>query len=776
MSLFFFRSFEACYLSLPFPSLFLLILFRRSYFHFFLYLLFSIIFFISSSFPFLPSRLHSCSFFLSFSFMSFYFMSNSIIQSFFPLYATLNFIFSFLSFFIISFFHAIFAHHSFFLSFFLSPHLFLLLPFLLSCYFFLFFVPYEHFAPRLFFLSFFLSFFRSFVRSFVRSPLLFVIFRFFHVFAFLFFFLQVVFTSRPFFSLFFFSSISLGFVFFLRDLSSFFYFVFFLIILSFSICYHLFTFHLFILLLFFFLLFSFMCFFLSLEVFFSFSSFPSYVLSYLFTPISITYFFSFHKTHHHFLSDSSRDPQVSSSAASGHFSARDLIHAAARHSCQRPAAFTRRLRHRRLLKERRVVVAPSRHRGLPYRRLVTSPPVSCVPTLPTSASIVRFELVRGRRSLNVAPSRRPHSHKRSVPPAWLRKLPTVLHCDQGSRTHKGREKNAQAVATASVSRGYETHHERLLRNVRNSAAIAKSRAIESLDRRRNRQSRDADATATAKAAETSLRRSVRNATTTARSGAAETFDRTRVHQFRDAAATATAMAAETQLRNSVRNARNAATTARSKAAETFDRRRARQSRDAAATARSRQRCSGHPAMPATLQRLLLLETPGPTDKGRQTFKGCYKHGRYYNLQAETRIGILPTSGRVPRRDVILLLQAMLHEVNSYSRSFKFALENAPFPSISLVIDAEKRPHDEHERRYTALACNEIAAIIHEEDGALRKISETHLSYDALQYPLLFPYGDDGYHFDIPLSYSGWPTYIFFQSLIVQGLLLIPVHV
>ncbi|CAE1146829.1 unnamed protein product [Acanthosepion pharaonis] len=142
----------------------------------------------------------------------------------------------------------------------------------------------------------------------------------------------------------------------------------------------------------------------------------------------------------------------------------------------------------------------------------------------------------------------------------------------------------------------------------------------------------------------------------------------------------------------------------------------------------------------------------------------------YNLQAETRIGILPPSGRVPRRDVILLLQAMLHEVNSYIRSFKYALENAPFPSFSIVIDTDKWPRDEHERRYNAPACNEVAAIIHGEQdrthdivlkskgGALRRISETHRSYDALQYPLLSPYGDDGYHFGIPLhTPGGQPT-------------------
>ncbi|CAE1314371.1 unnamed protein product [Acanthosepion pharaonis] len=88
---------------------------------------------------------------------------------------------------------------------------------------------------------------------------------------------------------------------------------------------------------------------------------------------------------------------------------------------------------------------------------------------------------------------------------------------------------------------------------------------------------------------------------------------------------------------------------------------------------------------------------------------------------------------------MLLLQAMLHEVNSYIRSFKYALENAPFPSFSIVIDADKRPYDEHERRYNAPACNER-----------RRSSQDHRSYDALQYPLLFPYGDDGYHFGTPL--------------------------
>ncbi|CAE1312356.1 unnamed protein product [Acanthosepion pharaonis] len=70
----------------------------------------------------------------------------------------------------------------------------------------------------------------------------------------------------------------------------------------------------------------------------------------------------------------------------------------------------------------------------------------------------------------------------------------------------------------------------------------------------------------------------------------------------------------------------------------------------------------------------------------------------YNLQAETWIGILPLSGRFPCRDVILLLQATR------------LTATAPFPSFSIVNDADKRPHDEHKRRYNAPAWKEVAAM------------------------------------------------------------------
>ncbi|XP_022014727.1 uncharacterized protein LOC110914228 [Helianthus annuus] len=68
------------------------------------------------------------------------------------------------------------------------------------------------------------------------------------------------------------------------------------------------------------------------------------------------------------------------------------------------------------------------------------------------------------------------------------------------------------------------------------------------------------------------------------------------------------------------------------------------------------------------------------------------------------------------------------------------------------------------RTYNLPTCCEVAAlivwdiantinnrdiVIETQTGTLKRISELHPSYLALQYPILFPYGDDGYRIDIP---------------------------
>ena len=114
-----------------------------------------------------------------------------------------------------------------------------------------------------------------------------------------------------------------------------------------------------------------------------------------------------------------------------------------------------------------------------------------------------------------------------------------------------------------------------------------------------------------------------------------------------------------------------------------------------------------------------------------------------------------------KEDLILSLQEMLHTNNAYIRSFKAAIEKTSVSEFQVVINADKKPSNEHSRRFNLPQCNEVAIIMTDEnfgkrdiiinsrDSTLKRVCETHRSYDSLQYPLLFVYGEDGYHFFIP---------------------------
>jgi hypothetical protein len=42
-------------------------------------------------------------------------------------------------------------------------------------------------------------------------------------------------------------------------------------------------------------------------------------------------------------------------------------------------------------------------------------------------------------------------------------------------------------------------------------------------------------------------------------------------------------------------------------------------------------------------------------------------------------------------------------------------------------------------------------IVAQQASPFQHISELHVGYMALHYPLLFPYGEDGWHLNIPLN-------------------------
>ncbi|XP_049317012.1 uncharacterized protein LOC125779785 [Bactrocera dorsalis] len=101
---------------------------------------------------------------------------------------------------------------------------------------------------------------------------------------------------------------------------------------------------------------------------------------------------------------------------------------------------------------------------------------------------------------------------------------------------------------------------------------------------------------------------------------------------------------------------------------------------------------------------------------------------------------------------------MLHEHNGLIKLFTISLERMPTDDHSIITQADKRPTGTHERQYNAPTVSEISVVVVGENlqsrdivikrrnqNALKRISETHRSYDAMQYPLMFCRGEDGYH-------------------------------
>lgn len=126
-------------------------------------------------------------------------------------------------------------------------------------------------------------------------------------------------------------------------------------------------------------------------------------------------------------------------------------------------------------------------------------------------------------------------------------------------------------------------------------------------------------------------------------------------------------------------------------------------------------------------------------------------------QAERRHEVAPLT----RRPLIEELQTMLHRCNPYVQSIVCAMERlADDPTLGLHIRPDRRPQGEAGGRYNSPAADEVAIVIvgqqfnrrdiviQQRDHLLRRVSETHRSYDALQYPLLFSHGEDGYNLEL----------------------------
>ena len=116
------------------------------------------------------------------------------------------------------------------------------------------------------------------------------------------------------------------------------------------------------------------------------------------------------------------------------------------------------------------------------------------------------------------------------------------------------------------------------------------------------------------------------------------------------------------------------------------------------------------------------------------------------------------------------LQAMINRSNPYCAIYKTAKERMG-QDVDLLLnlttfDAKRKDP----RRYNLPSASEVGVIIAKDPsnvnasrdliierhgGQLKRISELHSGYLPLRFPLLFPYGQPGWHPSIPFSETDW---------------------
>ncbi|XP_073979946.1 uncharacterized protein [Rhodnius prolixus] len=108
------------------------------------------------------------------------------------------------------------------------------------------------------------------------------------------------------------------------------------------------------------------------------------------------------------------------------------------------------------------------------------------------------------------------------------------------------------------------------------------------------------------------------------------------------------------------------------------------------------------------------------------------------------------------RRIVSELDALLNEHNELLKFFKSHMPKLQSDNHAIVINPDRTPAGEHVRRFNAPVVDDVAGImvgdrtatrqivIRRRNNDLQFISDTHRSYDALQYPLIFWKGQDGY--------------------------------
>ncbi|KAH1213508.1 hypothetical protein GmHk_14G041449 [Glycine max] len=131
-------------------------------------------------------------------------------------------------------------------------------------------------------------------------------------------------------------------------------------------------------------------------------------------------------------------------------------------------------------------------------------------------------------------------------------------------------------------------------------------------------------------------------------------------------------------------------------------------------------------------------------------------------EVQNRINAISSPHNQIQEHIVSQLSEMLDEYNVHAKTFKMTtdrLEDGQVDNIKLKLIANR---EKYGRTYNVPTVPEVTTlivgdfdanskrdiIIETQHGQLQRIHELHSSYLALQYPLLFPYGEDGYRPDI----------------------------
>ncbi|XP_046681745.1 uncharacterized protein LOC124368547 [Homalodisca vitripennis] len=116
--------------------------------------------------------------------------------------------------------------------------------------------------------------------------------------------------------------------------------------------------------------------------------------------------------------------------------------------------------------------------------------------------------------------------------------------------------------------------------------------------------------------------------------------------------------------------------------------------------------------------------------------------------------------QMEEREIVDILETFFLNHNQLLRLFKTLSNRLEYDNYVIVIKADKVPHGEHAGTYNVPTLNEVAVVmagdpcerrdirIQRRDNTMQIIQDNHRSYDALQYPLIFWEGEDGYHLNI----------------------------